>query len=295
MMDDQLDGVFSALVTPFTPDGKDVDEARLRSLVDSTIEAGIDGLLPCGSTGEFTSLSDGERRRVTQVVCEQAAGRVPVMAQTGALTSADASDLSVHAEQAGASAVLLIAPFYDPLSLDEVRGYYAAVAESTTLPIGVYNLPSGSGRNLEPEFLAQLAQEIPSVTFVKESAGDLTQLGRLVFDYSDVLTVFNGWDTLLLPALEWGTGAIVGVTNVLPKQCAELAKATRAGRYSEAVEMWGELYPAMQFLITAGNYAAAVKGALECLGQSAGPTRAPVAALPPQAQAELKVTLARWR
>jgi 4-hydroxy-tetrahydrodipicolinate synthase len=284
----ELRGIYSAMVTPLTADGEAIDEAGLRAIVDRTIEGGIDGLVPCGSTGEFTSLTVDERRRVVEIVLDQAAGRVPVVPQTGALTTKEAVALSAHAAEHGAAGVLAIPAFYEPLGLDEIADYYRAVDAAIDIPIAVYNLPQATGANLEPPFLAKLAGEIPSVQYVKDSTGDLTQVARLVHDYADDIKVFNGADTLLLPALEFGAaGAIIGAPNIVPRQVADVAAAVRAGRHDEALEKSRDIYGLLQFLVTGGYYAALVKAGLDLIDQSAGPLRRPVAPLEEDRREEL--------
>src|SRR5207253_473957 len=133
-MSPRLGGVLSALLTPFDDDGA-VDEATLRRVVDRNIDGGVHGVVACGSTGEFTTLSGSERRRVVEAVIDQAAGRVPVVAQTGAQSTKEAIALSRHAEQAGASVLMVVAPYYEPLTIDETKRYLRTVAESVNIPI----------------------------------------------------------------------------------------------------------------------------------------------------------------
>ena len=142
-------GVLPALITPFTEDGADVDADALAAIVDRLVGAGVGGLVPGGSTGEFTTLSDAERREVTEVTVEAAAGRVPVVAGTGALSTHETVELSVHAERAGATAVMVVPPFYEALSWRELLAHYTAVAEAISIPIMYYNLPSASGVTLD--------------------------------------------------------------------------------------------------------------------------------------------------
>jgi 4-hydroxy-tetrahydrodipicolinate synthase len=272
-------GIYSAMSTPFADDGT-VDDQRLRQLVDTTIEAGVAGLVCCGSTGEFTSLTDAERRHVVEVVIAHADGRVAVVPQTGAAATAQAVELTRHAAESGADGVLAISPYYEPIGLDEIQRYYEALSAAAELPIVIYNLPVGTGQNLKPAFVARLAREIEHVGYVKDSTGDFTQLGQLVTDYADDIEVFNGGDTILLPALELGVyGAIVGSANFVGVECCQIATAFSEGRLDEALEIFKHVYPVMQFLTVEGHYAALVKGALELIGEPAGTPRPPVEAL----------------
>ena len=269
-------GVYSAMATPFGADGA-IDEAELRASVDRAVEAGVDGLAPCGSTGEFTAMSDEERRRVVEIVVEEAAGRIPVVVQTGALTTKDAVALSRHAAETGAAGVFAIVPFYEPLELDDVRGFYEALAEAVEVPVGIYNLPGGSGVDLDPDWVGALAREDERIAFIKDSTGNFAQISRLVVDHGDAITVFNGDDTLLLPALTAGAPAsLLGTLNLLPAECAAVYDAYVEGRYEEAEAIYRRILPVSQFLVAGHYYSAGVKAGLDLLGHSAGEPRLPV-------------------
>ena len=292
-MSTEFRGVFTAMVTPFGSDGG-LDEEGLRQGVDRLIDAGVDGLTPNGSTGEFTSLSHAERKRVVEIVVAQTAGRVAVVPHTGALTTAEAVELSRHASDVGADGVLAIAPFYEPIELDEARGYYEAISDAVSVPVGVYNLPPATGVNLEPAWVAQLAADVEHVSFVKDSTGDYTQLGRLVTEHADVLTVFNGADTLLLHAFDLGVpAAIIGAPNVVPVETAAIYDAWAAGRMDDARTTLHDIYPVLQFLLAGGYYAALVKGALQLIDVPAGDPRLPILPLRGERREELRRILAK--
>ena len=291
-MNSAFSGVFVAMTTPFALDGT-LDVEGLRALVDHLIDEGVDGLTPNGSTGEFTSLTHNERKRVVEVVVEQAAGRVPVIPHTGALTTAEAIELSSHAAEIGASGVLAIAPFYEPIALDETEGYYRAISDNVSVPVGIYNLPPATGVNLEPAFIARLCREIEHVSFVKDSTGDLGQLQRLAYDHGDEVTVFNGADTLLLAAFEAGIPAtIIGAPNLVPAQAAAVFDLFTEGRGEEARNTQNRIYSLLQFLLSGGYYAALVKGGLDLLGRSAGQPRLPILPLRGEMLDELRGILA---
>lgn len=274
----QFTGVFSAVATPFSAD-EQLDEAQLRALVERTIEGGVHGLVPCGSTGEFAQMSADERRRVVETVVDQAGGRVPVVPHTGAMTTREAIALSQHAENAGAAAVMAVAPYYEPLDIDEVKGYFRAVADAISIPVVVYNLPVATGVNLQPEDLAELASLSPNIRCVKDTSGDFGQAARLIHDYGDVLATFVGWDTLFLAAfLEGGAGTIVGAANLIAPELVSTYEAVQSGDLRSAKREWNRVFPLMQFLVS-GGYVAGVKGALDLLGASIGPARAPISAL----------------
>ncbi len=203
---ERLQGILPALVTPFTDDGS-IDEAALRSLVSRLVAAGVGGLVPCGSTGEFTTLSTEERKRVTEVVASQAAGAVPVVPQTGALTTNETVELSKHAEGAGAAAVMVVPPFYEPPEWEDVLVHYETVACAIGIPIMVYNIPA-SGTRMTAERIDELAG-IPGVEYIKDSSADAVLLTRLLQEYGDRLGIFNGADTLSFCALAAGAAGAV--------------------------------------------------------------------------------------
>jgi dihydrodipicolinate synthase/N-acetylneuraminate lyase len=155
-MSEPFHGVLPALITPFTDDGDAIDPQALATIVERLVGAGVGGLVPGGSTGEFTTLTNAERRQLVEVTVEAAGGRVPVVAGTGALSTREAVELSVHAEQAGATAVMIVPPFYDALSWPELLAHYTAVADAIEIPIMYYNLPSASGVKLSAAQLREL-------------------------------------------------------------------------------------------------------------------------------------------
>ena len=286
----EFSGVLAAVATPFDSD-LNVDEARLRQLVDDLLADGVKGLVPVGSTGEFASLSNDERRQVTEIVVEQSAGRAPVIVHTGATTTKEAVELSQHAAQSGAAGLLLLPPYKDRLSIEETSSYFRAVADSAPLPVIVYNLPLATGVNLSPEDIAGMAQSSPNIAYVKDTSGDWHQLTRSIHDYSDVFTTLVGWDTMLLGALvEGAAGCILGVTNITAKPFVRVYDAVQAGNLSEARAEWDRVYPLVRFLLS-GSYVGGLKGSMEAAGKSIGASRAPVAGLATERQAEIATIL----
>jgi 4-hydroxy-tetrahydrodipicolinate synthase len=273
-MADALGGVYSAVATPFTAE-QEVDETGLRSLVDRTIDAGIHGLVPCGSTGEFSTLTATERERVVEVVIEQAAGQVPVVPHTGACSTREAIGLSQHAERTGATAIMVVAPYYEPFSIAETKRYYADVAGSVSIPVMAYNLPTATGLNLTPSILGELISEVPNLKYVKDTSGDFSAAARLIHEYGDIVSVFVGWDTLFLAALlEGAAGSVIGAANVVPGQLVAVYDAVQKGDLARARNLWKDLFPLMASFVS-GGYTAAIKGAMDLIGFSGGPQRSP--------------------
>ena len=214
-----------------------------------------------------------------------AAGRVPVVAGTGALSTAETVELSAHAEQAGAAAVMVVPPFYDALGWRELQAHFAAVADAIDIPIMYYNLPGASGVKLTAEQLAQLP-----IACLKDTGGDMTWSTE-VFQ-TDGPTLLNGWDTQTFAALAAGVEAVVwGAASILPEQCVELHRLLIDDiDLPAARELWARLWPLCHFL-EGRSYAAAVKAACALVGDATGPVRAPLLALTEDETGELATIL----
>lgn len=275
----ELHGVLPALITPFTPDGATIDTDALTANVERLIAGGVGGLVPGGSTGEFTTLTHAERRELVEAAVAAAAGRVPVVAGTGALSTAETVELSVHAEEAGAAAVMIVPPFYDALGWRELLAHYAAVAERISIPIMYYNLPSASGVRLDAGQLAEL-RRVAGVTSLKDTGGDAVLATELIQAGQHGPTLLNGYDTLTFAALAAGVRAVVwGVASILPAQCVELHRLLIEDiDLPAARELWSRLWPLCSYL-EARSYPAAVKAACALVGDTTGPVRAPLLAL----------------
>jgi 4-hydroxy-tetrahydrodipicolinate synthase len=286
-------GVLPALITPFTEDGTDVDADALAAIVDRLVGAGVAGLVPGGSTGEFTTLSNAERRAVIELTVEAAAGRVPVVAGTGALSTRETVELSLHAERAGATAVMVVPPFYEALGWRELLAHYTAVAEAISIPIMYYNLPSASGVKLDADQLREL-QRVARVTSLKDTGGDAVAATELIQAGEDGPALLNGWDTLTFAALAAGVRAVVwGTASILPEQCVALHRLLIDEiDLPAARDLWARLWPLCDFL-ERHSYSAAVKSACALVGDTTGPVRAPLLALDDDATSELRRLLDR--
>lgn len=272
-------GILAAMVTPFTADDR-VDEPATRDLVNSLIEAGVHGLIPTGSTGEFPTMTLEERKRLVEITIEAANGRLPVIAHTAAVATREVVALSKHAKQAGASGLMIVPPFYEPLTEEEIRVHYAAVAEAVDLPIMLYNIPSCAGFNFRPAFVARLAEEIPTIQYIKDSTGDARGLQDLLTVCGNRVTVFNGWDTLSLFGLVAGTaGCVWGAANVIPQECVALYElVTHKKDLAGATDLWSRMLPVNAFFEREG-YVGAVKAGAILTGRRVGNPRPPIKAL----------------
>lgn len=279
-MSSQLSGVLTALATPFNADGR-IDESGLRALVERSIAGGVDAVVACGSTGEFAALSTAERRLVVQTVVEQTAGRVPVVAQTGATSTRQAIENSLHAQECGADVLMLIAPYYEPLSVPETTGYFRAVAEQVERPVMLYNYPSATGVNLDARTVGELAREVENIRYIKDSSGNMEQATQLIHLHRDNLTTIIGSDSLILAALtEGATAVMAGTANLIPREIVAVQRAVAAGDFATAQAEWNRIYPLIDAILTA-PFVPAVKAALKILGLPAGAARRPTADLPP--------------
>jgi 4-hydroxy-tetrahydrodipicolinate synthase len=281
-------GVLPALITPFTHNGADIDADALAAIVERLIRGGVGGLVPGGSTGEFTTLTNAERRELIEVTVAVAAGRVPVVAGTGALSTRETAELSLHAERSGASAVMIVPPFYDPLTWRELLAHYVTVAEQISIPIMYYNLPSASGVTLDVSQLREL-RDVAGVTSLKDTSGDAVAATELIQAGDQGPILLNGWDTLTFAALAAGVRAVVwGTASILPEQCVALHRLLIDDiDLPAARELWTRLWPLCKFL-ESNSYPAAVKTACALVGDTTGPTRAPLLPLADDAASELK-------
>jgi 4-hydroxy-tetrahydrodipicolinate synthase len=266
-------GVLTALVTPFR-DGM-VDEHALRDLVEIQIAAGVDGLVPCGSTGEAATLSHAEHRRVIEVVVAAARGRVAVVAGTGSNSTAEAVALTRHAKEAGADGALLISPYYNKPTQEGIVAHYAQIAREAALPLVVYNIPGRTASNLQPATIARLA-EIEQIVGVKESCGDLGQMAHVVASVPDSFSVLSGDDVLTLPLLAIGGKGVISTTsNVAPSEMVELVRAFRSGDVARARAAHYRLLPLFDALFAETN-PIPVKAALALRGVIGDEIRLPL-------------------
>jgi len=290
-MTKKLSGILAAVSTPFGTDGL-VDEGRLRGHVDFLIDNGLHGLVPCGSTGEFAALTVDERKRVNEIVIEQAAGRVPVAPQTGSTRTAEAVELSKHAAAAGADAVLVVQPFYEAPTRREVIEYFATVGEAAGIPLIAYNLPGVTGMNLDRPFYRELLERTDAVKYVKDTSGSIEQAFDLIFNLGDAIDTFVGWDTIVLPAFSAGAaGSIWGAPNFAPKECVAIYDLAKAGKTAEAFDIFKRLWNVFDFLGKEG-YAVSTKAAGQAVGVDLGLPRAPYGELEPEKLDELRKLVA---
>ncbi|KAK5095152.1 hypothetical protein LTS08_008314 [Lithohypha guttulata] len=273
-----LRGIFVALITPFTDDRTQIDAKRLQDHIDFLVDSGIHGIVPGGSTGEFTALSIAERKQLIELCVEYCAGRIPVVAGTGALTTKDCVELASHASQAGADALMVVPPFYDAVNYEQLKELLNEISSASNLPIMYYNIPSASGVTLSPEQLAGLSGS--GVRYMKDTSGNAPALTELLFERQNEITTFNGWDTLTFYGLAAGAkGSVWGASNVIPELSAELWEAVAVQQdLKKGRELWSKIFPVCKFL-ESHHYASAVKTGMELRGWKTGGIRKPYALL----------------
>lgn len=282
-------GSYTVMVTPFTEDGRAIDEAGLRRFVDWQIDEGTHGLIPLGSTGEFLSQTDEERNRVAAIVIDAAAGRVPVLVGTAAEWTDDCIRYSREAQALGADGVMIVPPFYSSPTHDELFEHYRRVADAISIPIMVYNNPFTSNVDLVPPLVARLA-EIDNVSYIKESSGDAGRVCEIQRLCGERMTVFAGY----LPYEAYAAGAAGYVSvfgNIAPRMSAELfTQVVEERNLERGRELYFQILPLLKAL--AGDlYVSATKAALNAIGMQVGPPRPPRLPLPPQQARELETTL----
>lgn len=234
-------GAIVATVTPFR-NGK-LDKSALKRLVKFQIESGTDGIVPCGTTGESATLSFDEHERVIDTVLEAVDGRVPVIAGTGSNNTKEAVALTRYAKRAGASAALVITPYYNKPTQDGLLRHFRAVAESADIPVILYNVPGRTGVNMAASTVAQLA-EVPTIVGVKEASGNLNQVCDILRMTPRKFCVLSGDDALFFPMMALGGRGVISVTsNVAPRLMAELYDTYVIGEISRARDIHYRLWP----------------------------------------------------
>jgi 4-hydroxy-tetrahydrodipicolinate synthase len=241
-MSHAFQGSIVALVTPFR--NGQVDEAKLRELVEFHVAHGTDGIVPCGTTGESPTLTHDEHKRVVEVVVEAARGRIPVIAGTGSNCTAEAIDLTRHAERAGAQAALVVNPYYNRPTQEGLYRHFRAVAEATSLPIFVYNIQGRTAVNVETPTLARLVRDCRNIVGVKEASGSLDQVSQVISACGPDFIVLSGDDNLTLPIMAvGGRGVISVIANIVPRETVEMTHAALDGDFKRARELHYRLYP----------------------------------------------------
>jgi 4-hydroxy-tetrahydrodipicolinate synthase len=272
-----LRGCGTALATPFTAAG-DVDEPALRRFVRWQLDEGIHFLVPCGSTGEAATMSAEEQRRVVEIVVEEVAGRVPVVAGAGSNDTQKAIALSREMRDAGATHLLHVSPAYSKPPQRGIEAHFRAIADAVDLPIMLYNVPSRTGSNVDAATTLRLA-EVPNIVAMKEASGDLAQVSAILRDRPEGFAVLSGDDALTLPIMALGGDGLVSVTsNAAPRAMAQLCERCAAGDLAAARALHHRLAPWTRAAFLETN-PVPVKAALAMLGLMENRLRLPLVPL----------------
>jgi 4-hydroxy-tetrahydrodipicolinate synthase len=283
-------GLSVAITTPFR--NGDLDLEALRRQIDFQVEAGTPCIVPVGTTGESPTLSHEEHDRMIAASVEIAAGRIKVMPGTGSNSTREALRLTQWAARKGADAALVVAPYYNKPTQEGFYLHFKALAEAVNIPLCVYNIPSRTGKNIEPETLARLA-EIPNITMVKEAAGSMDQVSQIIALTN--LTVLSGDDSMTLPMLAVGARGVVSVAgNIVPRDVLALLAAFESGNITEARRWHAKLFPLCRDMLGLSTNPIPIKAAMKILCRDTGELRLPMTPLDAAGEAKLRRTLSSY-
>ena len=260
----KFEGSYVALITPFKANGE-VDEEKIRELVNYHIENGTAGIVPCGTTGEAPTLTFSEHEKVIKIVVEEVRGRIQVIAGAGSNDTKRAIELTKYAKELGADAALSTCPYYNKPSQRGLYEHYKKIAEEAGFPIMLYNVPGRTGVNIESETVARLA-EIPEIVAIKEATGSLEQMIRIQDLCGDRIEILSGEDHLILPMLSIGAKGVVSVVaNIMPQEMADLISSFLNHDYDKSFKLHTDLYDVSRNMFIEGN-PVTVKTAMKILG-----------------------------
>jgi 4-hydroxy-tetrahydrodipicolinate synthase len=286
-------GCHIPLVTPFKSDySLDID--GLRRLINYLIEEEkVDGLVPCGTTGESPTLNHEEHNKVIEITVKETRGRVPVIAGTGSNSTQEAIMMTKHAEEVGADATLQVGPYYNKPTMDGMLAHFEAIANQTRLPILIYNIPGRTGRNIDPQTLIKLS-EIDNIIGLKDACGDMTQTMDIIAGIKKkgkTFFVLSGEDSLTYPLVALGgDGVICAVGNVIGREYTTMCKLMKEGKWAEARKVHYDTLSLVKTLFIETN-PVPVKEAMQMMGLPSGPVRLPLVAMRPANRERLRQEL----
>jgi 4-hydroxy-tetrahydrodipicolinate synthase len=282
-------GTFTALVTPFREGA--IDFAALQNLIESQIAAGIDGIIAVGTTGESPTLTHDERKEVIRFAIQTANRRCLVLAGTGSYSTQEAIAATDQAAKLGVDGALLVAPYYNKPSQEGLFRHFKAIADATSLPIMLYNIPGRCSVDIAPETVARLAKECRNIVSIKEASGSVERVGDLRRRLPDAFTILSGDDSLTLPFMAVGAAGVVSVaSNLFPSEVCALARACESGDLKSAEKSHKKLLPLFKDLFIEPN-PVPVKTALGWRGAMSPDVRLPLCEMSEANQARLRKTL----
>lgn len=283
-------GTYTALITPFR-DGV-VDVPALQALIERQIKAGVDGILPVGTTGESPTLDGHEHLEVIRLAVEAAAGRCQVVAGTGANATLEAIELTEKAEDLGVTASLQVCPYYNKPSQEGLYRHFKAVADATSLPIMLYSIPGRSVIEISTQTVARLAKDCKNITAIKEAGGSVDRVNQLVQDCPEGFAILSGDDPLTLPFMSCGATGLVSVaSNIIPDVMAKLVRHCLNGSYDKALMLQKQYYPLLRGLMSLDVNPVPVKTAAHLMGMCTPELRLPLCSMPDQKNQDLKTLL----
>lgn len=282
-------GSIVAIVTPFRGDA--VDETKLKELIEWQIKSGTNGIVPCGTTGESPTLSEKEHEYVIRLTVDTVSKRVPVIAGTGSNSTSEAVHMTKYAAKVGADGCLVVTPYYNKPTNRGLYLHFKAVADSVKIPIVLYNIAGRTGKNIEPELMAKLAQDCKNIVGVKEASGSLEQMQRIREVCPKDFILLSGDDALTLPLLSiGGVGVISVAANIVPKDVAGVINAFNKGDLRTAQDLHAKLQPLIRALFIETN-PIPVKTACELIGLCSSNMRLPLCDMEDVNLSKLKVAL----
>ena len=284
----ELRGVYPVPITPFTSDDQ-IDVKAYRRLVDFMVSGGSHGLITSGGMSEFPVLTEDERRRLLEVALDEVRGRVPVLAGVGGIATKEIIRYVQHGEKAGVAGFMLTNPYYVNWQQDEIYEHILAICQSTDLPCMLYNNPFTTNINVGVELLCRLADATSSFRYVKDTTYEITRVSEIISASKGKLIVFAGLDDMSLEALMMGAqGWVAGVSNVLPREAAQLFELADKGQYDEARRLYLRMLPFMTRLERGAKPIEVLREALKMMGMPTGQGRRPSLPLTAEQKAEVK-------
>ncbi|MDP2983865.1 MAG: 4-hydroxy-tetrahydrodipicolinate synthase [Candidatus Latescibacter sp.] len=270
----KLEGSFTAMVTPFR--NGQIDEAKIREMVEFQIKNGTAGLVPCGTTGESPTLTHEEHRRVIEIVIDQAGSRTLVIAGTGSNNTSEAISLTEHAMKMGADAALLITPYYNRPSQPGLIKHYTTVAKHCSIPLIIYNCPGRTAVNTTADTIVELAA-VPNILGVKEASGNMDQICEIILRTPDNFFVLSGDDSMTIPMMAVGAKGVISViSNILPRKMADMVESALKNDFKSARDIHNEMFLLMRALMKVETNPSPIKTAMNILGLEMGPVRLPL-------------------
>ncbi len=286
----QFQGTYTALITPFK-DGV-IDEAAFEAIIQTQIEAGIEGIVPAGTTGESPTLNPTEHLKVIELAVKYAAGRTQVIAGTGANSTLEAIELTKAAQQLGVDASLQVCPYYNKPSQDGLFAHFGAIADSTDLPIVLYSIPGRSVVEIAIDTVADLAVNYDNIVAIKEAGGDVDRINQLKQICPDDFTLISGDDPLTLPFISCGAKGVISViSNLCPGMMKGLVDSALAGDFETALLMQQQYYPLLSGLMSLGVNPVPIKTAMAAIGKCEPDLRLPLVSLDEETEETLKELL----